>query len=136
MFAHTKVMITRSLSSRSRSGAILLCRAAVLLALLSLCRPALAQQTLAMLEPEAPEPVAALQPAPLARFRPTPIAEGPSAHRFWDRENGALFAASAAFSAADFVVTRDNLRNGGQELNPVTKLFSGSTAGLAANFAG
>ncbi|MGA7378878.1 MAG: hypothetical protein WBW36_21155, partial [Candidatus Sulfotelmatobacter sp.] len=36
----------------------------------------------------------------------------------------------------DFVVTRDNLRNGGQELNPVTAVFAGSTAGLAANFAG
>jgi hypothetical protein len=137
MLAHTKVMITRSLSSKSRSGAILLCRTAALLALLSLCRSARAQQTLAMLEPEAPEPVAALQPAPMARFvQPSITTEGPAAHRFWDRENGALFAASAAFSAADFVVTRDNLRNGGQELNPVTKLFSSSTTGLAVNFAG
>ena len=59
-----------------------------------------------------------------------------SSHRFWDRENSFLFAANAAFSAADFVVTRDNLRNGGQELNPVTAVFAGSTAGLAANFAG
>jgi hypothetical protein len=57
-------------------------------------------------------------------------------HRFWDRENSILFAATAAFSTADFVVTRDNLRNGGQELNPVTRVFSSSTAGLAMNFAG
>jgi len=42
----------------------------------------------------------------------------------------------AAFSAADFVVTKDNLHGGGQELNPVTRVFSGSTAGLAVNFAG
>jgi hypothetical protein len=47
-----------------------------------------------------------------------------------------LFATSAAFSAGDFLVTRSILQNGGQELNPVTRLFSGSTAGLAANFAG
>ena len=57
-------------------------------------------------------------------------------HRFWDGENSILFAASAAFNAADFVVTRDNLRGGGQELNPVTRIFSGSTPGLAVNFAG
>jgi hypothetical protein len=42
----------------------------------------------------------------------------------------------AALSAADFAVTRANLQNGGKELNPVTRLFSGSTAGLAVNFAG
>jgi len=57
-------------------------------------------------------------------------------HRFWDRENSILFAATAAFSAADFVVTKDNLRGGGRELNPVTRVFSGSTTGLAVNFAG
>jgi hypothetical protein len=42
----------------------------------------------------------------------------------------------AALSAADFALTRSILQNGGKELNPVTRLFSGSTAGLAANFAG
>jgi hypothetical protein len=47
-----------------------------------------------------------------------------------------LFSSVAAFSAADFAVTKANLANGGRELNPVTRLFSGSTAGLAANFAG
>jgi hypothetical protein len=57
-------------------------------------------------------------------------------HRFLDRENAFLFATSAALSAADFVATRDNLRGGGRELNPVTGLFSGSTAGLAVNFSG
>ena len=39
-------------------------------------------------------------------------------------------------SAADFAVTNANLQSGGRELNPVTRVFSGSTAGLAANFAG
>jgi hypothetical protein len=67
---------------------------------------------------------------------PATLPKPTSEHRFWDRQNSALFAANVAFSAADFVVTRDNLRNGGQELNPVTRVFSGSTAGLAMNFAG
>ena len=64
------------------------------------------------------------------------LPEAPSNHRFWDNQNRILFAAVAVLSAADFAVTRDNLRNGGKELNPVTRLFSGSTAGLALNFAG
>ena len=60
----------------------------------------------------------------------------PSPHKFWDNENRALFTAVAALSAADFALTRSILQNGGKELNPVTRLFSGSTASLAANFAG
>lgn len=67
--------------------------------------------------------------------QPTSLPEAHS-HRFLDRENSFLFATSAAFNTADFVVTRDNLRDGGQELNPITRVFSGSTAGLAVNFAG
>lgn len=59
-----------------------------------------------------------------------------SPHEFWDNENRALFTTVAALSAADFALTRSILQNGGKELNPVTRLFSGSTAGLAANFAG
>jgi len=47
-----------------------------------------------------------------------------------------LFATSAAFGAGDFYLTRANLRNNGQELNPVTKLFGRSSAGLAVNFIG
>jgi hypothetical protein len=64
------------------------------------------------------------------------LPEAPSRHRFWDNENRALFMTVAALSAADFALTRSILQNGGKELNPVTRLFSGSTAGLAANFAG
>ena len=64
------------------------------------------------------------------------LPEAPSQHRFWDNRNRVLFATVAALSAADFAVTRANLQNGGKELNPVTRLFSGSTAGLAVNFAG
>ncbi len=103
----------------------------VLVAVLGLCSPVLAQQvSLALLHPEA------MQPLPMTTTpRPAPLPEAAS-HRFWDHQNTFLFATSAAFSAADFVVTRDNLRGGGQELNPVTRMFSGSTAGLAVNFAG
>ena len=57
-------------------------------------------------------------------------------HKFWDKQNQRLFAASAALNAADFAVTRSNLQNGGQELNPVVRVFGRSTAGLALNFAG
>lgn len=60
----------------------------------------------------------------------------PEQHKFWDRENRVLFAASAAFSAADFAVTRANLRSGGQDRNPIVRFFGPSTAGLAVNFAG
>jgi hypothetical protein len=56
-------------------------------------------------------------------------------HRFWDRENGVLFALNAGAATADFSVTRANLRSGGQELNPVTRIMTGSTPALAANFA-
>jgi hypothetical protein len=64
------------------------------------------------------------------------LPEAPSQHRFWDGQNCVLFSTVAAFSTADFAVTRVNLASGGRELNPVTRLFSGSTAGLAANFTG
>jgi hypothetical protein len=36
----------------------------------------------------------------------------------------------------DFVITKQNLQSGGKELNPITRIFAGSTAGLAVNFAG
>jgi hypothetical protein len=57
-------------------------------------------------------------------------------HRFLDTESRFLFVAVAGLSAADFAVTRANLRAGGRELNPITRLFGSSTAGLAVNFAG
>ena len=46
-----------------------------------------------------------------------------------------LFATAGALAATDFCSTRANLASGGKELNPVTRLLSGSTPGLAANFA-
>jgi hypothetical protein len=57
-------------------------------------------------------------------------------HKFWDRENKILLSTSFALNGADFVVTRSNLQSGGQELNPVVRVFGRSTAGLIANFTG
>jgi hypothetical protein len=88
--------------------------------------PAFAQGPL----PEAPMPSSGVVEPVIVR----PRAEGQ--HKFWDPENRALFVAVAATSVADFAVTRANLQSGGQELNPVVRLFGKSTAGLAANFAG
>jgi len=119
-------------------GAILKYGPVILLAVLGFSPSALSQEvSLALLRPDAIEP-APMAPAPVtvSVFQPVALPEAPSQHRFWDRENSLLFATSAAFSAADFVITRDNLRAGGQELNPVTRVFCGSTAGLAVNFAG
>jgi hypothetical protein len=112
----------------------------MLLGLLGLCRPALSQEvSVALFPPSAVQP-SAIQPAAmepvLAVTSTQPATLREASHRFWDRENSLLFATTAAFNAADFVVTRDNLRSGGRELNPVTRIFSGSTPALAVNFAG
>jgi hypothetical protein len=73
---------------------------------------------------------------PIAPVAKIALPSASTEHKFWDPENRALFASVAALSAADFAVTRSNLQSGGQELNPVTRMFGRSTAGLAANFAG
>ena len=70
------------------------------------------------------------------RASPGAPPEAPGRHKFWDPENRLLFATVAALCAADFAVTRANLQRGGKELDPVTRVFSGTTTGLAANFAG
>lgn len=103
-----------------------------------LCAHAWAQNSSFLVEPESnlpenPQPVAV---EPVVAVKPVRAAVLPEIHKFWDRENKILFAAVAASSAADFAVTYQNLYSGGRELNPVTRLFSGSTAGLAANFVG
>lgn len=118
-------MLTKSLGTISRL------RAGILLGFLTLAGPVLAQQvSFALLQPES------IAPAPLMNpVEPVTLPESPS-HRFWDRENSVLFATSAAFSAGDFYLTRANLRNNGQELNPVTRMFGRSSAGLAVNFIG
>jgi hypothetical protein len=109
-------------------------KAAILLAVLAFSGTAAAQEvSLALLQPASIGAAVPMTPS----VQTTSIPETtPTTHRFWDRENSFLFAANAAFSAADFVVTRDNLRSGGQELNPVTRVFAGSTTALAVNFAG
>lgn len=115
-------------------SSILRPRTAILLAVLAFSRPGTAQQVSFALLP----PPRAIEPAPIVkpvREKATSFAGGDN-HRFWDRENTCLFAASAAFSTADFVVTRDNLRAGGQELNPMVNVFGHSSVGLAMNFVG
>ena len=82
-----------------------------------------------------------LPDAPMALVAPAaPIVVAPrspeTAHKFWDKQNQILFAAAAASNAADFAVTRANLQSGGQELNPLVRIFGRSSAGLALNFAG
>jgi hypothetical protein len=110
-------------------------RTAVLLAVLGLCRPGMAQQVSFSLLP----PPRTAEPAPIIKLQPVKtenFPKAPEGHRFWDRQNSLLFATSAAFSAGDFVVTRDNLRSGGQEYNPMVGVFGHSSAGLAMNFVG
>ena len=73
-------------------------------------------------------------PAPtLVQAVPSSVGEEP---RFWDKQNCALFVAAAILNGADFAVTRANLQSGGQELNPVVRIFGRSTPGLAVNFVG
>ena len=73
--------------------------------------------------------------APMAFAPVSAQPDTPAPHRFWDRENRILFATVGALATADFCVTHANLASGGKELNPVTRVLSGSTPRLAANFA-
>lgn len=106
------------------------CLAAILVSSLSgvaLAQAQLTEPTLIAFKPAAVPPAITAGP-----FLPN----APSQHKFFDRENKFLFSTVAAFSAADFSVTRMNLANGGRELNPMVRPFAGSNAALAANFAG
>lgn len=62
------------------------------------------------------------------------LPKAPIAHKFWDERNRLLIFGVCALSTADFVVTRNNLANGGREMNPLVRPFDGSSAGLAVNF--
>lgn len=73
--------------------------------------------------------------APMPFIAVTEPVKRSETHVFWDRQNKVLFVAVAAAATADFFTTRANLANGGRELNPVARIMSGSTPGLAANFA-
>jgi hypothetical protein len=97
---------------------------------LSLCGAAFGQQTSFLPDGSGGLEAGFVDPASQSQ---TPAA--PS-HRFWDRENRLLFASVAASNTLDFAVTYSNLQDGGKELNPVTRLFTGSTATLALNFVG
>jgi hypothetical protein len=91
------------------------------------CQSSLAQGPI----PDAPQPS-----AETSSFVSVPAPELPSQHRFWDKQNLALFTAAAASNTADFFVTRTNLQSGGRELNPIVRVFGRSSSGLAVNFAG
>jgi hypothetical protein len=96
-----------------------------------LCPSVHAQALLASaLLPDAPIPaVEPVTPVVLTQ----PVA---SSHKFFDRQNNVLFIAAAALNGADFAVTRANLQSGGQELNPIVRVFGASPAGLAVNLIG
>jgi hypothetical protein len=120
-------MTSRRLSISLLFGAL------VLLVSAAIC-PALQAQALLTSSPlpDAPTPFVAATP---------PITTAPSRlsaeqHKFWDRQNCILLVTAAALNGADFAVTRSNLQSGGQELNPVVRMFGRSDAGLAANFVG
>jgi len=97
--------------------------------IISICPVAVAQGPI----PDAPMANTAVEPT--SNFVSLPRAETGS-HKFWDRENKTLFLMAAALNGADFAVTYSNLHSGGQELNPVVRVFGRSTAGLAVNFVG
>lgn len=123
---HTKGLLRHSMTLAKISR--VLSSSAVLVAS-ALCPRALAQGPL----PDAPTASNANAFVEPAVVRPRAIERQ---HKFWDKENRILFATNAVLAGADFAVTRSNLQNGGQELNPVVRLFGTSTPGLAANFAG
>lgn len=98
----------------------------------TLCPALHAQAPLASADPDAPTPFVEPSNTPVV-IAPTSTGDQ---SRFWDKQNCALFVAAGALNAADFAVTRANLQNGGQELNPVVRIFGRSTPGLAVNFIG
>jgi hypothetical protein len=109
------------------------CLIAIVLVVSPILCPALHGQALLASAslPDAPSPaVEAVTPVVVT----PPVAT--SEHKFFDKQNRVLFIAAAAFNGADFAVTRANLQSGGQELNPIVRVFGRSTAGLAVNFIG
>jgi hypothetical protein len=97
--------------------------------------------TLASLLPDsshlfAPEPYRPVTASPVTT-KPSVVVSSrePMQHHFWDRENTVLFAATGAMATADFFATHANLANGGRELDPLARPFTGSTPLLATNFA-
>jgi hypothetical protein len=107
------------------------CDAALLIVNAMLCPALHAQAPFTSADPSAPSVFVEAQTSVVV-VRP-PVS---SEHRFWDKPNCALLFAAAALNGADFAVTRANLQSGGQELNPVVRIFGTSTPGLAMNFIG
>lgn len=118
-------MTSRKFSELFRWSALVLVSAAI-------CPALHAQAPLASADPDAPTPFVEASSTPVV-IAPTSTGDQ---HRFWDKQNCALFVAAAALNGADFAVTRANLQSGGQELNPVVRIFGRSSAGLAVNFIG
>lgn len=123
------------MTSIKRTGKHTLC--AALLAVSGVFSSNLFAQGPALDPPTLDSPRPAVEAASPIVATPTmvPSFKGDS-HHFWDVENRVLFLAAAASNGADFAVTRANLQSGGQELNPMVRVFGRSTAGLAVNFAG
>lgn len=112
----------------TRACAVLKRSAHPFLIAVALCGASLAQEpSQAGLQPIPVEPV------PVVKIALPPVSKQ---HKFWDKQNRILFTSVAALNVVDFVATRNGLQNGSTEVNPVTRIFSGSTPGLAANFAG
>jgi hypothetical protein len=111
----------------------LLSSALILLVSGALC-PALHAQALFASAPLPDAPTPIVEPVPPITTAPSHLSA--EQHRFWDKQNCILLATAAALNGADFAVTRSNLQSGGQELNPVVRMFGRSDAGLAANFVG
>ncbi|MGA1985548.1 MAG: hypothetical protein ABSG72_04715 [Candidatus Sulfotelmatobacter sp.] len=100
--------------------------------------PAMRAQMLLASAPLPDAPTPSVEATPPAAVMPIVIAS-PIAHpehKFFNTQNRVLIIASAALNGADFAVTRANLQSGGEELNPLVRVFGRSTAGLAVNFAG
>jgi hypothetical protein len=106
------------------------CSAAVIVVSAAVCPALHAQAPFA--DPDAPSVFVEAAPTPALIAPPVVTSE----HRFWDKQNCGLLFAATALNGADFAVTRANLRSGGQELNPVVRMFGQSTPGLAMNFIG
>ena len=105
--------------------------------LLILCGQSFSQELALVMAPSAAiaPHVEIAPPMVINTFQPKVLTQEP-VHKFWDRENKALFAGVAVSDAADFAVTCSNLNRGGKELNPITRVLAGSPATLAVNFAG
>jgi hypothetical protein len=77
--------------------------------------------------------------SPLGIVQPGPVPDAPSRHtRFWDLSNLMLISGMAGTTALDFVATQRNLSgpSGGNEYNPLARVFTGSTPGRVVYFSG